>query len=67
MDRFLNALASGVISGSLYAIMALGLSIIYGVSRVFNFAHGVIALIGAYLTWMFLSRFGLGLLPSMLL
>jgi branched-chain amino acid transport system permease protein len=67
MDRFLNALASGVISGSLYAIMALGLSIIYGVSRVFNFAHGVVALIGGYLTWMFLTRLGLGLFPSMVL
>jgi branched-chain amino acid transport system permease protein len=65
MDAFLNALASGLISGSLYAIMALGLAIIYGVSRVFNFGHGVIALIGAYLTWLFLTSVGVGLIPAM--
>lgn len=67
MENFVNALISGLISGSLYAAMALGLTIIYGVSRVFNFGHGVIAVIGAYLTWYLLSALGVPFLPATLL
>jgi branched-chain amino acid transport system permease protein len=66
MESLVNALVSGLISGSLYAIMALGLTIIYGVSRVFNFGHGVVAVIGAYVSWLFLARVGIGLVPSVL-
>jgi branched-chain amino acid transport system permease protein len=58
MNSLLNAIASGLISGSLYASMALGLTIIYGVSRVFNFGHGIIAVMGAYLAWMVLEQLG---------
>ena len=58
MTSFLNAIISGLISGSLYAATALGLTIIYGVSRVFNFGHGVVAVMGAYLAWMILSSGG---------
>lgn len=67
METIVNTLISGLISGSLYAAMALGLTIIYGVSRVFNFGHGVVALIGAYLTWMALQSLGMGFLPAVLL
>ena len=67
MENFVNALVSGLISGSLYAAMALGLTIIYGVSRVFNFGHGVIAVIGAYLTWYLLSAMGVPFLLATLL
>jgi branched-chain amino acid transport system permease protein len=58
MTSFFNAIISGVISGSLYAATALGLTIIYGVSRVFNFGHGVVAVMGAYLAWTILSGGG---------
>lgn len=66
MESFGNALVSGLISASLYAIMALGLTIIYGVSRVFNFGHGIVAVVGAYITWLFLTDVGIGLVPSVL-
>lgn len=56
MESFINAIVSGLISGSLYAAMALGLTIIYGISRIFNFGHGVIALIGAYTAWIFVQN-----------
>jgi branched-chain amino acid transport system permease protein len=70
MNSFLNAIISGITSGSLYAATALGLTIIYGVSRVFNFAHGVVAVMGAYLAWTLLSSGGqlnllLGILVSL--
>lgn len=55
MESIINALISGLISGSLYATMALGLTIIYGISRVFNFGHGMVALVGAYLAWLFVQ------------
>lgn len=66
METILNTLVSGLISGSLYAAMALGLTIIYGVSRVFNFGHGVVALVGAYLTWLALDSLGVSFLPATL-
>jgi branched-chain amino acid transport system permease protein len=67
MESFVNALVSTLTTGSLYAIMALGLTIIYGVSRVFNFGHGIVAVLSAYFTWLFLGQLNLGLLPSILL
>ena len=69
MESFANAIVSGLISGSLYAAMALGLTIIYGISRVFNFGHGVVALVGAYVAWLFVqdaTSAGLPLLVGML-
>jgi len=66
MDSLLNAIASGLISGSLYAAMALGLTIIYGVSRVFNFGHGIVAVMGGYFVWSLMQQAGVGLLPSIL-
>ncbi len=67
MNALLNALLSGIITGSLYAIMALGMTIIYGVSRIFNFAHGVIAVAGGYVAWYLLTGLGMGLIPSALI
>jgi branched-chain amino acid transport system permease protein len=55
---------SGLISGSLYATMALGLTIIYGVIHLFNFGHGIVAVLGGYFTWLLLTNTGLGLIPS---
>ncbi len=46
--------------------MALGLTMIYGVIHVFNFAHGIVAVLGAYVTWLFLTHVGLGMGPSIL-
>ncbi len=59
MDAFLNSLTSGLIIGSLYAIMAIGLTILYGVSHVFNFAHGHVAVVGAYITWLIAVELGM--------
>lgn len=51
----MSTIVSGITLGSLYASMAVGLTIIYGVSHVFNFAHGHIAVVGAYLAWLVLG------------
>jgi branched-chain amino acid transport system permease protein len=63
----INALVSGCISGALYSSMALGLTIIYGVIHVFNFGHGIVAVLGAYGTWLFLTHIGLSMIPSILI
>jgi branched-chain amino acid transport system permease protein len=61
----INAFVSGTISGSLYACMALGLTIVYGVTHIWNFGHGIVAISGGYFTWLFITKAGLGLLPAM--
>lgn len=61
MDAFYGAIWSGLMIGSLYAIMAIGLTVIYGVSRVFNFAHGHVAVVGAYVAWLVAVSAGAGL------
>jgi branched-chain amino acid transport system permease protein len=60
-----ETLLSGIIIGSLYASMALGLTIIYGVVRIFNFGHGSIAVLGGYLTLLILTWTGLNIIPAM--
>jgi len=59
-SMILSTLVSGIIISSLYITMALGLSVIYGVIKIFNFSHGLLAIFGAYLVWWLLSRTGLG-------
>ncbi len=52
-------IASGLVSGSLYALMASGLSLVWGTVRMFNFAHGALVMIGAYSGWYFSNSGGL--------
>jgi branched-chain amino acid transport system permease protein len=49
--NLLNAVLQGVFLGSLYALLACGLSLIFGVMRIINLAHGDLAILGAYLVW----------------
>ena len=54
-------LISGLVLGSMYALMATGLSLVWGTLRVFNFAHGSLMMMGAYLAWTVCHRRGLDL------
>lgn len=49
----------GLVNGSFYAMLSLGLAIIFGLLNVINFAHGALYMMGAMVTWMGLSYFGL--------
>jgi branched-subunit amino acid ABC-type transport system permease component len=52
-------IASGLITGGIYALVALGLNLQYGLMRILNIAHGEFLMLGAYLTWMVQTQFGL--------
>jgi len=60
MNEITEVIISGLSSGSAYAMMAVGMSLVYGVSKVFNFAYGSFYTMGGYLAWIFLG----GLLGS---
>jgi branched-chain amino acid transport system permease protein len=59
MPRLLDMLVSAVLLAGLYATMAYGLGLIYGVLRVVNLAHGGVIMAGAYLGWTLHERFGI--------
>ncbi len=62
-QAFLYTLTSGVVLGSLYALMAVGLAVVWTTLGIFNFSHGVFIAAGAYIAWQVASAsaWGLGL------
>ena len=56
---YLNVAVSGLLTGLVYGLMALGLSVIFGVVRVVNFAHGEMMTIAMYLAIVLFSSLGL--------
>ncbi|MEO9103052.1 MAG: branched-chain amino acid ABC transporter permease [Burkholderiales bacterium] len=59
MSAVLSQLLLGLVNGSFYAILSLGLAVIFGLLNVINFAHGAMFMFGAMLTWMGLQYFGI--------
>ena len=56
---WLELLASGLITGGVYALVALGLNLQYGLMRILNIAHGEFLMVGAFITWTAQSALGL--------
>ena len=56
---FLNNLINGISLGSVYAIIALGYTMVYGIAKMLNFAHGDIIMVGAYVCFFAVSEYGL--------
>jgi branched-chain amino acid transport system permease protein len=58
---WLDYTINGLVVGNIYALLAVGLALIYGVSHLINFAHGSIFMIGAYVGWLCVTRLGTSL------
>ncbi|WP_295852460.1 branched-chain amino acid ABC transporter permease [uncultured Xylophilus sp.] len=58
LPAMLSQLLLGLVNGSFYAILSLGLAVIFGLLNVINFAHGALFMLGAMLTWMAFTYFG---------
>lgn len=66
MDALITTLVSGIVLGSLYALMASGLSLVWTTLGVFNFAHGALMMFGAFVAWTVSEGMGLGLWPGLI-
>ena len=58
LPGLLSQLLLGLVNGSFYAILSLGLAVIFGLLNVINFAHGALFMMGAVITWMAMNYFG---------
>src|SRR5947207_8931651 len=65
-DLVANVVVSGILTGLVYGLMALGLSVIFGVVRVVNFAHGEFAVVAMYAAFLLFQAVGLDPLIAML-
>ncbi|WP_292934186.1 branched-chain amino acid ABC transporter permease [Noviherbaspirillum sp.] len=59
LQAMLSQLLLGLVNGSFYAMLSLGLAVIFGLLNVINFSHGAVYMVGAFLAWMGLSYFEL--------
>jgi branched-chain amino acid transport system permease protein len=63
----LQAIVDGILTGGVYALMAAGLTLIFGVMDIINIAQGVMVVLGAYLSYVLSVHLGIGLLTGLLL
>jgi branched-chain amino acid transport system permease protein len=63
----LHAIVDGILTGGVYALMAAGLTLIFGVMDIINIAQGIMVILGAYLSYSISAHLGLGLLPSLVI
>ena len=66
LTTILKQLINGLQSGSIYALVALGYSMVYGIIMLLNFAHGDIIMVGAYIVWLMMARFALNPIIALL-
>jgi branched-chain amino acid transport system permease protein len=67
IQALFGQLLLGLINGSFYALLSLGLSIIFGLLNIVNFAHGALYMLGAFAAWIALDALGIGYWPALVL
>ncbi len=67
MIEIAQQILNGLVIGSVYVLVALGLTVIFGILGIAHFAHGSVAMFGGYLTFYFTQRLGISFFPAMLL
>lgn len=60
LQAWLGQILLGLVNGSFYAVLSLGLAIIFGLLNIINFTHGAMYMVGAFFTWIALNWLGLG-------
>ena len=59
LQAFLGQLLLGLVNGAFYALLSLGLAVIFGLLGIVNFAHGALYMLGAFAAWIMLDQFGI--------
>jgi branched-chain amino acid transport system permease protein len=67
MDYLAIQLFNGLVNGSFYALLSLGLAVIFGMLRVVNFAHGAFYMLGAFVAYLLLQQAGVGFWPALVI
>jgi len=67
IQALLGQLLVGLINGSFYAMLSLGLAVIFGLLRIINFAHGALYMLGAFIGYLLLVHIGIGYWPALVL
>ncbi|MDX8482736.1 branched-chain amino acid ABC transporter permease [Mesorhizobium sp. VK24D] len=67
VQAFLGQLLVGLINGSFYAMLSLGLAVIFGLLRIINFAHGALYMLGAFIGYLLLVHVGIGYWPALII
>jgi len=63
----LQLIFNGIVTGTIFSLYAISFSIIYGTTKIFHFAHGMVFTCGAYFTYVFHVLVGMNIVPSILL
>lgn len=67
MSVFIQQVINGLTLGSVYALIALGYTMVYGIIKLLNFAHGDIFMVGAFVGYYLILNFNIGLFPTIIL
>ncbi len=67
LQALLGQLLLGLVNGSFYALLSLGLAVIFGLLGIVNFAHGALYMVGAYVAWVGLEKFGINYWASLVI
>jgi branched-chain amino acid transport system permease protein len=63
----MGQLLLGLINGAFYAVLSLGLALIFGLLNIVNFAHGALYMMGAFVAWLLLETLGIGYWPALII
>jgi branched-chain amino acid transport system permease protein len=67
MDFVAIQLFNGLVNGAFYALLSLGLAVIFGMMRIVNFAHGAFYMLGAFVAYVLLQQAGIGFWPALVI
>lgn len=67
MDTFIQQFINGLSLGSVYALVALGYTMVYGIIKLLNFAHGEVYMVGSFIGYFIISNFNLGFVPTLVI